>query len=265
MVLGRRLLLDALDLALLHGGAVAVLLAVPRGVVRLDVVAEVLLVLELLVAGLAGEDLAVLVPLLVPLAQLDRVEHNVAEGAAVVLPLLWVEVGHPVLAQLLLVLERPAADVALALQWVLVVVVDSLVLHPPAVGGEDGAALPAADVRLDTRVRVEVPLHVRLDVEPLAADVAGELHVAGVLPLVLLKVVALLVLLAAAGKLAGEALLLPVAVGVESRPLPLALGPVLGEVGTEVVGLGETSMVALLVLEREGIVNIITYVCFINP
>ena len=33
---------------------------------------------------------------------------------------------------------------------------------PEAVGGEDGAALPPADVGLDARVRVEVPLHVRL-------------------------------------------------------------------------------------------------------
>ena len=108
-------------------------------------------------------------------------------------------------------------------------------------------------------------LEVGLDVEPLVTHLTHELHVARVLPLVLLQVVTLLVLLAAAGKLAGEALLLPVAVGVESRPLPLALGPVLGEVGPEVVGLGETSMVALLVLERKYKVKIIMYVCFINP
>ena len=149
---------------------------------HLDVVGEVLLVLEDAAAGLAGEDLSVPVALLVPLPQLDRVEHDVAEGAPVVLPLLGIEMRHSVLgelreisisfanvinmadrdAYLLRVLEGSRADVALALQGILVVVVDALVLHPAAVGGEDGAALPPADVGLDARVRVEVPLHVRL-------------------------------------------------------------------------------------------------------
>ncbi len=54
------------------------------------------------------------------------------------------------------------------------VVVDSLVLHPAAVAGEDGPALPAADVRLDPGVRVEVSFHVGLkndDVKPLMGRV----------------------------------------------------------------------------------------------
>ena len=67
------------------------------------------------------------------------------------------------LDQLLLVSERPSADVAIALQRVLLVVVDPLVLHPAAVAGKDGAALPAADVWLDARVRVQVPFHVSLE------------------------------------------------------------------------------------------------------
>ena len=83
-------------------------------------------------------------------------------GRPVVLPLGRVEVGHSVLDQLLLVPEGSSANVAVALQRVLLVVVDPLVLHPAAVAGEDGAALPATDVRLDARVRVQVPFHVSL-------------------------------------------------------------------------------------------------------
>ena len=81
----------------------------------------------------------------------------------VVLPLGRVQVGHPVLGELLLIPERPSADVAVAPQRVLLVVVDPLVLHPAAVAGEDGAALPPAHVRLDARVRVQVALHVGLE------------------------------------------------------------------------------------------------------
>ena len=65
-------------------------------------------------------------------------------------------------AYLLCILEGARANIALALQRVLVIVVDALVLHAAAVGSEDGAALPSTDVRLDTGVRVEMPLHVRL-------------------------------------------------------------------------------------------------------
>ncbi len=202
--------------------------------------AEVLLVLEDLLTDLAGEYLPVSMPLLVPLPQLDGVEHDVAEGASVVPPLLRVEVGHAVLAQLLLVLEGPPADVTLAPKRVLVVVVDALVLHPPAVGGEDGAALPAADVRLYPRVGVEVALHVRLDVEPLAAHLARVLHVARVLALVLLEVVPLLVLLAAAGELADVgARLRRVGRLLALLLLSAAVGAVLGRVRLELVRLGE--------------------------
>jgi hypothetical protein len=80
---------------------------------------------------------------------------------------------HPVFRELLRVFKRPSADVALAPERVLLVVVDALVFHPPAVRGEDGSALPPAHVRLDARVRVEVPLHVRLDVKALSANIAS--------------------------------------------------------------------------------------------
>ena len=155
-------------------------------VVHLNVVREVLLVLEHAAAGLAGKNFSVPVALFVPLPQLDRIEHDVAKGASVVLPLLGIEMRHSVfgklqksatnsiallkletalsnrVAHLLCVLEGARANVALALQRVLVVVVDALVLHAAAVGSEDGAALPPTDVRLDAGVRVEMPLHVRL-------------------------------------------------------------------------------------------------------
>ena len=45
-----------------------------------------------------------------------------------------------------------------------------------------------------------MPLHMCVDVESLATDIAAVLHVAGVFPLVLLQVVPLLVLLATAFK-----------------------------------------------------------------
>ena len=155
-------------------------------VVHLNVMRKVLLVLEHAATGLAGKNLSVSVALFVPLPQLDCIEHDVAEGASVVLPLLGIEMRHSVfgklqksatnsiallkletalsnrVAHLLCVLEGARANVALALQRVLVVVVDALVLHAAAVGSEDGAALPPTDVRLDTSVRVEVPFHVRL-------------------------------------------------------------------------------------------------------
>ena len=53
--------------------------------------------------------------------------------------------GHPMLDQLLLIVERPAADVTNRLQGVLIIVVDPLMFHPPAVRGEYGAALPPAE------------------------------------------------------------------------------------------------------------------------
>ena len=74
----------------------------------------------------------------------------------------------------------------------------SLVLHPPPVACEDGPALPPADVRFDAGVRVQVSLHVGLDVEALVAHLARVLHVARVLPLVFFQVVTLFVFLAAA-------------------------------------------------------------------
>ena len=60
-----------------------------------------------------------------------------------VLPLLRVQMRHPMLHELLVVLEGPPADVALGLQRVLVVVVDPLVLHATAVRSENRAALPS--------------------------------------------------------------------------------------------------------------------------
>ena len=49
---------------------------------------------------LASKDFAILVAFLVPLPQFDRVEHNVAERTAVVLPFLWIEVCHTMLGKL---------------------------------------------------------------------------------------------------------------------------------------------------------------------
>ena len=77
-----------------------------------------------------------------PLPDFYGVKDNVAVGAAVVLPLVRVQVRHPMLHELLLVPERPPADVALRLQRVLVIVVDPLVFHPTAVRRENSAALP---------------------------------------------------------------------------------------------------------------------------
>ena len=69
-------------------------------VVHLNVVREVLLVLEHAAAGLAGKNFSVPVALFVPLPQLDRIEHDVAKGASVVLPLLGIEMRHSVLGKL---------------------------------------------------------------------------------------------------------------------------------------------------------------------
>ena len=69
-------------------------------VVHLNVVREVLLVLEHAAAGLAGKNLSVPVALFVPLPQLDRIEHDVAKGASVVLPLLGIEMRHSVFSKL---------------------------------------------------------------------------------------------------------------------------------------------------------------------
>ena len=63
---------------------------------------------------------------------------------------------------LLCIFEGTGANIALALQRVFIVMVDPFVLHATAVGGENGAAFPPTHVRLDARVRVKVPLHVRL-------------------------------------------------------------------------------------------------------
>ena len=68
--------------------------------VHLNVVRKVLLVFEHAAAGLAGKNFPVPVALLVPLPQLDRVEHNVTEGAPVVLPFLGIEMRHSVLGKL---------------------------------------------------------------------------------------------------------------------------------------------------------------------
>jgi hypothetical protein len=69
------------------------------------------------------------------------------------------------LCQLLLIPEGPTANIAIALQRILLIVVDPFVLHPASVAGEDGSALPAAHVRLDPGVRVQVAFHVSLELE----------------------------------------------------------------------------------------------------
>ena len=66
------------------------------------------------------------------------------------------------LGKLLLIPEGSTANIAIALQRILFVVVDPFVLHPASVAGEDGSALPAAHVRLDAGVRVQVAFHVSL-------------------------------------------------------------------------------------------------------
>ena len=56
------------------------------------------------------------------------------------------------LGKLLLIPERSSANVAIAPQRILFVMVDPLVLHPAAVAGEYCAAFPATDVGLDAGV-----------------------------------------------------------------------------------------------------------------
>ena len=122
-------------------------------VVGLVVVPQVLLVFEHLTAVLALEVIIVLVPLLVPLSVRDGVEYDATEGAPVGHPLLGGEMGQLVLVQLSLEPEGPAADVAVQLVRV-ITVLGSLVLHPAAVAGEDGPALPPTGVGLDAGVTV---------------------------------------------------------------------------------------------------------------
>ena len=83
----------------------------------------------------------------------------------------------PIRDYLLCILKRARANVAFALQRILVVVVDALVLHAAAVGSEDGAALPSTDVRLDTGVRVEMSLHVRLIAKSRSISTRGKKYV----------------------------------------------------------------------------------------
>ena len=80
--------------------------------------------------------------------------------------------SHPVFGQLLLILEWTSADVTIALQRILLVMIDPLVFHPASVAGENGATLPAADVRFDARVRVEVTFHVSLKCRRMSLQVS---------------------------------------------------------------------------------------------
>lgn len=70
---------------------------------------------------------------------------------------------HPVLGQLLLILERTSTDITITLQRILFVMIDPFVFHPSSVACKNCAALPTADVRFDARVRVEVTFHVSLE------------------------------------------------------------------------------------------------------
>lgn len=89
-----------------------------------------------------------------------------------------------------------------------------------------------------------MPLHVGLDVEPFAAHVAREFHVPGVLPLVLLEVVSLLVLFAASRKFTCKYFALSLRLSADAGSLPLPLCPMLRKMRSEIVGFGESSMLA---------------------
>lgn len=102
------------------------------------------------------------------------------------------------LSKLLLIFKGLSTDITGSLEGIAAVVIDPFVLHPAAVAGEDGAALPPAHVRLDAGVLVQVPLQVGLDEELFATNVAGEPRISGVLPFVFFQVMPFPVLFVAA-------------------------------------------------------------------
>ena len=119
--------------------------------------------------------------------------------------------------------ERSTTYVTVELVRVLAVL-RSLVLHPSSIAGKYGSALPSAGVGLYPSVAVQVSLHVAVDEESFATNVAGVPHVPGVLPEVLLQMLLLPVLPPAAGELTFE----PEVAGLHLLELPPDPLPVTG-------------------------------------
>ena len=216
------------------------------------VMVQVLLIFEAPIAILTRKRVAILVPFLVFDPQLDRVQHDVAKGAAIFLPLRRVEMRHSMLCQLLLIFKWTSANVALRLQRVVLVMSDTLVFHPTSIGGKSEAALPSANVGLEAGMAVHVTLHVSLDVELFPANLAGVAHVSGVLPLVLFQMVFFPISFVTAGKLALESLAILFLVSL-ILGLP-SLSSMPSQVFPEHVGLGK-SLETVLMLAHERLLG----------
>ena len=70
---------------------------------------------------------------------------------------------HSMFCKLLLIIEGSSANITIALQRILLIVINPLVFHPSSVAGKNSSALPTADVRFDSGVRIQMALHVGLE------------------------------------------------------------------------------------------------------